>query len=173
MIDIYNCHMIPDLIVYIKPKIHTGAIIFFFFEPKKKNKDKRQKIYIFLLKVVRIIIMTYQILEDGITINVSDEIFVFPDKKTPTPDDDGVISYYELLNSKDSKNIFWREKLGEGMKTSFKDATFPKAILTDFPKGYKLYAHRKKHPKKGERTDYYLFGIIIFNLYAHNLFYFL
>lgn len=36
-----------------------------------------------------------------------------------------------------------------------------KAILTDFPKGYKLYAHRKKYPNKEERTDYYLFGIII------------
>ncbi|GET02786.1 hypothetical protein RCL_jg11749.t1 [Rhizophagus clarus] len=67
--------------------------------------------------------------------------------------------YYELLNPVDSKNIYWREKLGESMIKSFRDVTFPKAILTDFPKGYKLYAHRKKYPKKKEeRTDYYLFG---------------
>src|SRR5436190_1269143 len=70
--------------------------------------------------------MTYQVSEDGITIKASDEILVFPDKKTPTPDDDGVIMYYELLNSIDSKNIYWREKLGESMKSNFKDVTFPK-----------------------------------------------
>jgi hypothetical protein len=130
--------------------------------------------------------MTYQVSEDGITIEVSDDILVSPDKKKPTPDDDGVIMYYELLNPIDSKNIYWREKLGESMKKSFREVTFPKgkkeityffvitqaflliyqkknkAILTDFPKGYKLYAHRKKYPKKEERTDYYLFGIIPF-----------
>jgi|tagenome__1003787_1003787.scaffolds.fasta_scaffold13157435_1 hypothetical protein len=70
--------------------------------------------------------MTYQVLENGITVNVSDEISVFPDKTTPTPDDDGVIMYYELLNLKESKSILWREKLGEGLKKHLKDVTIPK-----------------------------------------------
>lgn len=70
--------------------------------------------------------MTYQVSENGITIEVSDDILVFPDKKKPVPDNEGVVMYYELLNPVDSRNIYWREKLGESMKKSFRDVTFPK-----------------------------------------------
>ncbi|CAG8562916.1 4949_t:CDS:2 [Funneliformis mosseae] len=70
--------------------------------------------------------MTYQVSEEGIKINISDEISVSPDKTTPTPDDNGVIMYYELLDLKDDKNIFWREKLGEGINNYLKDVTIPK-----------------------------------------------
>ncbi|CAI2171247.1 9635_t:CDS:2 [Funneliformis geosporum] len=71
-------------------------------------------------------VMTYQVSEEGIKINVSDEISVSPDNTTPTTDDDGVIKYYDLLDLKDSKNILWREKLGEGIKKYLKDVTIPK-----------------------------------------------
>ncbi len=70
--------------------------------------------------------MTYQVSEDGITINISDEISVSPDKTTPSPDDEGAIKYYELLDLKDSKSILWREKLGEGLKNHLEDVTIPK-----------------------------------------------
>ena len=75
--------------------------------------------------------MTYQVLENGITVNVSDEISAFPDKTVPTPDVDGVIMYYELLDLKEKKNILWREKLGEGLKARIKDVTIPKGKKVD------------------------------------------
>ncbi|CAG8441968.1 2524_t:CDS:2 [Ambispora gerdemannii] len=87
-----------------------------------------------------------------------------PPNETQEEDSNGGVNYYVLIEREHSKDILWRQKLGEALANQLREKKgqqIRSRVLKEFPSGYSLYWHHSRRDRTVDiRKDAYLYGKI-------------